>query len=464
MLGAARMLSDTVKQVSPQTRMGLMCSDPNVHAAEGRPWLKMLQAFSVSGHQPVLRPHYASYHDGTYRDAAREVCMMRKLQPMLDGKMLFTPELENSPGTRFSKSVQLTRLQVAMSFLLAPPDITLDIHSFDDTTFHYDPGVDTMLRNSLGRFSTLADWALDCPNERGLQVLWDDRFPMHRKVEVSRMTHLPAPPCWEGAMDLFGFSTTFYPGEVKLASRSYLEERSDDEIRKLLKAKLMIEGDGAAHLIERGFGASIGLRSCRPLEGANFEEMTNRHFAGKYFGGDETTVYDQKYRLEPVEQAIVATEMFGPDRSFRVPGMTLYANAAGGRIATIPLSGSHGDLYSMGFRGWKRQVVIKNILEWINRGPLPLFVENAPNVFPIRRDGKKSILVGICNLSSDPFTRVSFELANPFEGRPRIEYLEPGGTVAPVDAHMTVRGRSLHVQTATQIAPLTLGCFRLRRA
>ena len=461
MLDAARIISDSVKQTSPGTRMGLMCSDPNVHAAEGRPWLAMLQAFSVSGHQPVLRPHYASYNDGVYRNAAREICMMRKLQPLLGGKMLFTPELENAPGTRFAKSVQLTRMQTALSFLLAPPDITLDIHSFDDTTFNYDPAVDVMLRNSFDSFNGVADWALECQKERGLQVLWDDRFPLHRKVEVSRMTSLPAPPCWEGAMDLFGFATTFYPGEVKLASRSYLEERSDDEIRSILKGKVLLDGDSAAHLVKRGFGREIGLANCEPVAGANYEEMTNKAFAGKYWNQDETTVEAHKYRLDPAEQAIVVTRMFGPDRSFNVPGMTLFANASGGRIGIVPQSGGHGDLYMVEFRGWKRQVALKKMLEWINQGPLPLFVEDAPNVFPIRRDGEKAVLLGIGNLSVDPLLRVRFEIANPFEGEPRIEYLAADGRPAHLAAQMSLRGRSLYVQTPVRIEPLSLGCFRL---
>jgi hypothetical protein len=61
-LEAARIVSDAVKAASPKTHMGLMCSDPNTQAAEGRRGLDMVQAFSASGDQPVLRPHYASYH------------------------------------------------------------------------------------------------------------------------------------------------------------------------------------------------------------------------------------------------------------------------------------------------------------------------------------------------------------------------------------------------------------------
>ena len=95
-----------------------------------------------------------------------------------------------------------------------------------------------------------------------MEVLWDSRFPLHRHVTTDQMIDLPAGRCWEGTLDVLGFATTFYPGEVKLASRSYLEERSDDELRALLKGKVLVDGSSASLLLERGFGAEIGLKGC----------------------------------------------------------------------------------------------------------------------------------------------------------------------------------------------------------
>jgi hypothetical protein len=389
---------------------------------------------------------------------------MRKLQLLLGSKMRFTPELENYPFTRFSKSVRLTRLQIALSMLLASPDVTLDIHSFDETRFDYDTAIDGMLRNSVGYFSGVATWAAECGKERGLQILWDGRFPMHRKVNGNRMIDLPAPECWEGVMDLLGFATTFHPDEVKLASRSYLEERSEEEIRKVLNGKVLMDGDAVTLLVKRGFGQEIGVKSCEPVEGANYEEMTNGHFAGKFLNRDETSAEAYKYRLDPVAEAIVVSEMFGPARSFSVPGMTLFENASGGRVGLIPQNGSRGDLYMLDFRGWKRQAVLKRMLEWINKGPLPLFVEDAPNVCPFRRDGEKAVLVGIANLSVDPLPHVSFRMARPFEGEPRIEYLTPEGKCVQLKVQGTMQEDYLYLRTPVQIEPLGLACFRLTPA
>jgi hypothetical protein len=463
-LEATQIISESVKRVSPTTHMGLMCSDPNVHAAEGRRWKDIVAALSVSGNQPVLRPNYASYQDTTYREIPGQLTSMRKLQPLLADKMLLTPELENYPNTRFAKSSRLTRLQIALSLFLASPDITLDIHSFVETRFDYDTAIDQMLRDSFQYFNGVVAWARQCGTERGLQILWDDRPPLHRKVEVARMSVLPAPICWEGAMDLLGFATTFYPDELKLASGSYLEERTANEIGSLLKGKVLMDGDAATLLFERGFAEAIGLRGIAPVAAANYERMVNAQFAGKYVNRDETTAEAFKYRLDPAAQAILVSKMFGPEVTFSVPGMILFQNTYGGRIGIIPQSGSRGDFSMVDFRGWKRQFVLRRMLEWMNQGPLPLFVENAPNVCPLRRDGEDTVVIGIANLSADSLPNVAFWVAPPFQGEPKVEYLTVEGRVSSLDARVTLDGGYVYVQTPFTASPLDLACFRLTKA
>jgi hypothetical protein len=225
-----------------------------------------------------------------------------------------------------------------------------------------------------------------------------------------------------------------------------------------------MDGDAATLLVKRGFGQGIGVKSCEPVAGANYEEMTNGHFAGKFLNRDETSAEAYKYLLDPVAEAIVVSEMFGPARNFSVPGMTLFENASGGRVGLIPQNGSRGDLYMLDFRGWKRQEVLKRMLEWLNKGPLPLFVEDAPNVCPFRRDGEKAVLIAIANLSVDPLAHVSFRMARPFEGEPRIEYLTPEGKCVQLKVQGTMQDDYLYLRTPVQIEPLGLACFRLTPA
>jgi hypothetical protein len=390
---------------------------------------------------------------------------MRKLQTLLASKMRFTPEFENFPYTQFSKSAQLTRLQIALSMFSIPPDLTLNIHHFVETQLDDVPAHTKVLRDSFDYFNGIVAWATECQKERGLQILWGDRFPLHRKVDEARMTALPVPGCWEGTMDLLGFATTFYPDEVKLAGKSFMEERTDEEIRTLLKEKVLMDGDAANHLVERGFGREVGLKSCKPVGGTNYEKFVSKAFAPNFLNPDEeVSVYADKYGLDLMEGAIVVTRMFGPDATFSVPGMVLFENGLGGRSGIIPLSGLHGDLYAVEFRGWKRQYVLKEMLEWINRGPLPLFVEGAANVLPLRRDGERAVLIGVANLSADPIPQVVLQLAPPFEGKLVIEYLAPEGKRKPIEVETQLTDGYLHLQIPVRVLPLELACFRLTKA
>ncbi|MGA2984764.1 MAG: hypothetical protein ABSG32_13195 [Terriglobia bacterium] len=192
--------------------------------------------------------------------------------------------------------------------------------------------------------------------------------------------------------------------------------------------------------------------------------MTNRDFAGKFLNRDETTVEAYRYHLSPPEEAIIVGEIFGPARSFSVPGKMLFENASGGRIGFIPQNGSRGNLYSVLFRGWKRREVLKGMLEWINKGPLPLFVEDVPTVCPFRRDGEKTVLIAIANLSVDPLPHLRFQMARPLAGEPRIEYLTPEGKGVPLKAQATVQENYLYLRTHVLVEPLGMACFRLTPA
>jgi hypothetical protein len=266
-------------------------------------------------------------------------------------------------------------------------------------------------------------------------------------------------------MDLLGFATTFYPDEIKLVGQSYLEESTDEEIRALLKEKLLIDGDAASLLVERGFGTEVGLKNCKRGSGTSYERFVHKDFAPHILNDlEELGVKTDKYDLDLMENAIVVSRMLGPGASFSRPGMVLFENAFGGRIGIIPLSGLHGDLYVTDFRSWKRQYVLKKMLEWINRSPLPLFVEDAANVLPLRRDGENAILIGVANLSADPMPQILLQLAPPFEGKPVIEYLTSEGKRRLVDVAARRADGYLHLRIPVGVPPIELACFRLTKA
>ena len=101
------------------------------------------------------------------------------------------------------------------------------------------------------------------------------------------------------------------------------------------------------------------------------------------------------------------------------------------------------------------------MLEWINRGPLSLFVEGAANVLPLRRDGENAVLIGVANLSADPIPAVVAHLGLPSEVKPVVECMTLEGRHRAVEVVARRADGYLHLRIPVRIAPLTLACFRL---
>ncbi len=460
----ARALAAAVQSSSPRTHMGLMCSGPNAHAAVGRRWTDLYEALSRSGSEPALRPTFADYNDGDPRYATAYICNMRKLLPLLGQEMRITPELESDPDTRFAKSNRYTRLQMALSFFLAGPALTLDVKPFTDThLLTYATSVDFVLNESYAYFATLATLAGRTPHERGLQIMWDNRFPLHRNASGSSYGRLAQPEVWEGALDILGFATTFYAQRgVKLASRGYLEERTDDELRELLRGPLVIDGDAATVLLERGFGSHIGVAAIAPIEGCNYERVRMADFARRSDDPVLSTIAFDKYQLHPLAGVVEVSRMYGPEMSFSVPGMVLYKNSGGGRIAILPFNGSAGNLLDNSFRDWKRQYALRKIFEWIALAPVPLLVENAPNAAPFRRDGDGEVVVAIANLGFDSIGNATFRIGSPFaENQPRVEYALDNGRLKAISSRTQRDGPSIRIETGVEVPPLTVAAFRV---
>ena len=98
------------------------------------------------------------------------------------------------------------------------------------------------------------------------------------------------------------------------------------------------------------------------------------------------------------------------------------------------------------------------MLEWINPGPLPLFVEDAANVFPLQRDGPKSVVIGIGNLTPDTLPRLTFRVAPFSKGTPRLESLSSRKPVVNQQKHQDGYWR---FQVVCAVPPLELACFKI---
>ncbi|MEM3490318.1 MAG: hypothetical protein QXO75_11790, partial [Nitrososphaerota archaeon] len=122
----AKLISDAVHNVSPETHIGLMSSDPTVHCIEGRDWGRILNNLSGKITLPANRPHLPSYIEITPQIYFIRFNSVSKLtKAFIPDKTLVYPELENFPYSLFSKSKTFTQFQLETSIILDSDGITL---------------------------------------------------------------------------------------------------------------------------------------------------------------------------------------------------------------------------------------------------------------------------------------------------------------------------------------------------
>ena len=188
---------------------------------------------------------------------------------------------------------------------------------------------------------------------------------------------------------------------------------SDGEIEQMLRGGCMLDASAAAALVERGYGLWIGLNASELISGTYSgylaEEIADTPILRGLNGKLSAWVGSgNKYRLSPRADASVATHMLSAYGD-PIPGLVVCENQAGGRTAIWAYDGSRNGL-GPAFRSWKRQEMLEILIEWLGRHPAPFFVRGAANVLPLRRDGKKFLLLSVANLSPDTLSEVELVL------------------------------------------------------
>ena len=122
-------------------------------------------------------------------------------------------------------------------------------------------------------------------------------------------------------------------------------------------------------------------------------------------------------------------------------GLVLFENELGGRVAVLPydsqlepysLGEPHQALCSPSFMAFSRQAQLKAVLEWLNRGPVPLFVPNAPSCYPMLARQSDRLIVSVTNFLPDPIENLTLELAEPDLKGGVVRYLKEDASWAVV--------------------------------
>ena len=131
---AAKWICKIVNDESPDTRVAIMTSVPDVHAVEGRNWDTFLSGLS-GDKTPLIRATIGPYAEGNPRDFSVSHSLLERLktniQSQYKGTVDYCPEIENTRFTRYSKSIMATKYQIGLSAFSGCRGTTLSIYDLE---------------------------------------------------------------------------------------------------------------------------------------------------------------------------------------------------------------------------------------------------------------------------------------------------------------------------------------------
>ena len=209
-----------------------------------------------------------------------------------------------------------------------------------------------------------------------------------------------------------------------LAGAKAVSRFTDEELKKLLSGKLLVDGPAAAALCERGFSELLGVKA----ELVDFRYNGERSVSGQPFtcskspGVPRFTLLDEKAE---VTTSLCYTPFVGAAPEPAAPGTVFYHNAAGGSICCTAF---HQEVpYAQNNEPRKEWYI--EILDKLNGQKIPAVCQDLQDITALtRRCADGSLLLLVCSLNFDELDEIKIRFAQ----RPaELSRLTPEGVWEP---------------------------------
>ena len=429
-------LAQTVHAVSPQTSLGLMSSGARQHCLEGRRWHRFADALA-DGRRLYSRPPMGNYREASLRGLYYSHDSIKLTRHCLPTGTIEQTEVESMPFTQYSKSVAFTFVELAVSFAYGSHAVTMNLFDHCGTPMEDEAAFGAMLGAKKPFLAALARKAQPAGVFCGVQLLHQARESYAKRL-VPGADYGSLAADGYATMEMLethGIATTYAESRVTATSGQQLRAFSNTEIEALLGKGLLLDAMAACVLVERGFGAEMGLREIRPPEpidkaGGPFsaEEFYNRRFGGadKKFLTLTMGVGGRPMlsRVKLLPGAEVISRVVDPDARRYDPCMIAFENTRGGRVVIHLLDLAQA--FDIPFCHPHRVQQLQGAVRWLARGKPPLFVQGGVYPLGFRKDCSDHTLLGLFNLSLDAWPEVVFEFADRREPV-RLRRLTPKG-------------------------------------
>lgn len=295
-------LGAAVRRASAYTKVGLMTSAPQMHAAEGRHWSSLLAAFAAGGPM-VNRVHLPCYVEKAPAEYLRGFNMVSMLSRHFTPKEAeIYPELENFPYSLFAKSKAFSRFQLLSSLPLEENGIAMNLFDLNGNGIVLEDGLQRMLAEVKPYLNARTEQGVFKWPKGGVRVLCseDSGYTLHTRSGDSFDELCPSEAFFGGLLPAMGIpfrysSDPAETGGIAAVSGQYFRNLSATQIEALFAgATVLLDGEALETLCDMGLGHLAGVRLARWM----------RHNGGEF----------------SYEQTETALEPFGAQRTWHAHG------------------------------------------------------------------------------------------------------------------------------------------------
>jgi hypothetical protein len=413
----ARDATMAVHEVNPKISMGVML--PCVHTMPlfGHPINALLDVVE-DGATPVVRACIGPYQDWLRRELPMGLFYMEMVAHFLAGRNVqYTPEIETTPFTRLSKSMTIVRFHITQAILngMANPAITVAGYVGDHVAL--EPAYLDSLPQDKPYYQAVHDAAPDPSTKRGVQLFFDFNSPKLAKRKLCSHLDLMWPAMTlPKILSALGFCYTLNDSPVKLLAGESLRGMNVKQVDGMMTRGLILDATAAEALVDMGYSEQIGVTVGAEVTGWMSEKHLSAEFSGPYV--DTYTplkwIGDDPIRhLSPADDARVLSRVIDGDDGEVCPGVVLYENAQGGRVAVLPFTISYKDDGIFHLLCYQRRYMLRKIIEWMNPAVLPVFVEDPTDIFVQCWDDGEVLTVGLTNASYDSCSELTVTFEHP---------------------------------------------------
>lgn len=403
----AGMIRAAVARANPRAKLGLMSSNPDMHAAEGRDWPGLFSKLAIGG-QAWHRPHFAPYGDVEEAGLLHGYSLLDEQKRFRPDWVESHPEIENFPFGRFRKSDTQTFMQMALAKIMGSEGLLLDLHPMTGNGVFEEPGIGAMLSKSYPAL----DWLGKCFSRemasRGIGVPAFPAAPLRRRLPAgapfNRLFCMSINPGYVLGRCGIAYQRGFSPAANVIWGNNAWG-LDDDQVKKLLGGGLWLDAEAAEIFAQRGYGKHLGVELRGWLERDKSLYALERVVAGQTLVRPgfnlSGNLMRRVMRMEAGHGSEVWTELADCYGRRMGAALALSSNALGGTVAVSAFA--LAEEWSNWNLNFQRQALAQGLVKRLaGAAGWPAMTMRAPRCMVIDLEGAAGRKIAAINLSADP--------------------------------------------------------------